>query len=228
MRPVEPRYVPAAPKGRVSPVPPAIRSHPEHAAPMAPADYGHASSRRMMVGLTWVAFGVLVAAGVVVAAFLFRPAFDTASVAPAEPVASAAAVESLPPPEPQPVPAVPDQAAAEPPATAVPAAAAPAAAALAGVGVVRLRVGPEFPADRQAAILAALKGAGLGSVQVEPLPFKVATSRVGYYRPADVAAAEALARLITPVVGEGEVGVRDYSQLLDDADPGRLDLWVGG
>ena len=88
--------------------------------------------------------------------------------------------------------------------------------------------GPEFAADRQSAILAALKGAGIGTVRVEPLPFKVTTSRVGYYRSADATAAEALARLITPVVGGDAIGVRDYSQLLDGADPGRLDLWIGG
>ena len=42
-------------------------------------------------------------------------------------------------------------------------------------------------------------------------------------------AAEALGGLIAPVIAAGgEVGVRDYGQLLDDAEPGRLDLWVGG
>jgi hypothetical protein len=34
---------------------------------------------------------------------------------------------------------------------------------------------------------------------------------------------------VAPVIAEGgEVGVRDYGELLDDAEPGRLDLWVGG
>ena len=64
---------------------------------------------------------------------------------------------------------------------------------------------------------------------MEALPFEIATSRVGYYRAADLAAAEALGRVVAPVIAAGgEVGVRDYGQLLADAEPGRLDLWVGG
>ncbi len=101
--------------------------------------------------------------------------------------------------------------------------------ALAAVTSVRLRIGPEFPPGRQAAILAALSEAGITAVQVEALPFEIATSRVGYYRAEDLAAAEALGRLVSPVVGtDGDVGVRDYGQLLADPEPGRLDLWVGG
>ena len=97
------------------------------------------------------------------------------------------------------------------------------------MSVVRLRIGPDFPSERQAAILAALAEAGLAAVRVEALPFEIATSRVGYYRAADLAAAEALGRLVAPVIAAGgEVGVRDYGQLLADPEPGRLDLWVGG
>ncbi len=92
---------------------------------------------------------------------------------------------------------------------------------------MRLRVGPEFPADREQAILQALAAAGLADVRVEALPFEIATSRVGYYLAADLAAAEALGTVIAPVLGGGEVAVRDYSQLLSDPEPGRLDLWVG-
>jgi hypothetical protein len=62
-------------------------------------------------------------------------------------------------------------------------------------------------------------------VRVEALPFKVASSRVGYYRADDLAAAEALGRLVTPVLAEA-IGVRDYGKLLADPEPGRLDLWV--
>jgi hypothetical protein len=66
-------------------------------------------------------------------------------------------------------------------------------------------------------------------VKVELLPFKIATSRVGYYRAVDLPAAEELGKLIAPVIAGGtEVGVRDYAQLLADPEPGRLDLWVGG
>ena len=71
--------------------------------------------------------------------------------------------------------------------------------ALAAVTSVRLRIGPEFPPGRQAAILAALSEAGITAVQVEALPFEIATSRVGYYRAEDLAAAEALGRLVSPV-----------------------------
>ncbi len=103
------------------------------------------------------------------------------------------------------------------------------AAALAGVANVRLRTGTGFPATERDAVVAALGQAGLADVQVEPLPFSVANARVGYYLPADKAAAEALAAFVAPVLGFGEpLAVRDYGALLDDAAPGRLDLWVGG
>ena len=63
---------------------------------------------------------------------------------------------------------------------------------------------------------------------VEPLPFEIATSRVGYYRADDLPAAEALGRVVAPVIAPGgSVGVRDYGALLADAQPGRLDLWIG-
>ena len=92
---------------------------------------------------------------------------------------------------------------------------APADPALAGVTSVRLRVGPDFPSERKAAILAALAKAGITGVQVEALPFEIASSRVGYYRAADLAAAEALGRVVAPVIAAGgEVGVRDYGPLL--------------
>ena len=61
--------------------------------------------------------------------------------------------------------------------------------ALAGVTSVRLRVGPDFPAERQKAILDALAAAGISDIRVEALPFEIATSRVGYYRADDEAAA---------------------------------------
>ena len=117
-------------------------------------------------------------------------------------------------------------------ATAAAAADVPAVmAVLQTVSVVRLRIGPGFPAERQGAIVAALEGAGVPDVRIEALPFRIATSRVGYYRAEDLAAAEALGRLVAPVIAGGdsdEIGVRDYGQLLSDPEPGRLDLWVGG
>jgi hypothetical protein len=117
----------------------------------------------------------------------------------------------------------------EPPApevaTSAPVEAAPAFAA---VSTVRLRVGQAFPEAGQAAILAALAAAGLGDVRVELQPFAIATSRVGYYRAEDLAAAEALGRLAAEATGGGAIEPRDYSQLLPDAEPGRLDLWIGG
>jgi hypothetical protein len=110
-------------------------------------------------------------------------------------------------------------------AAAVP---APEQAALAGVTSVRLRTGTGFAEADRAAVLAALGDVGLSDVRVEPLPFAVASSRVGYYRPEDKRAAEALAAVIAPVLSYGQpLPVRDYGELLDDAEPGRLDLWIG-
>jgi hypothetical protein len=154
----------------------------------------------------WIAVAVVAAAGIVLAAVLMRPQ-TPAAPAPAEVAAEL--------PAPSPADAV---------AEAAPAAADPA---LTGVSVVRLRVGPEFPAEREAALLDALRAAGISGVRVETVPFRVATSRVGYYRADDLAAAEALGRLVTPVLSE-TIGVRDYGKLLADAEPGRLDLWVEG
>ncbi len=152
----------------------------------------------------WIGVGVLVGAGLVAAAVFLRP--ETPAAVPVE---TAAAVAEAP----QVAEVEEEVAPANDPS-------------LAGVGVVRLRVGPEFSAERQAAILAALRGAGITGVRVEALPFRIATSRVGYYRSDDLAAAEALGRLVTPVLSES-IGVRDYGKLLADPEPGRLDLWVG-
>lgn len=63
---------------------------------------------------------------------------------------------------------------------------------------------------------------------VEEISFPIALSRVGYYLTADRPAAVELAEDVAGVVGGdgGEVAVRDYGNLLPDAEPGRLDLWV--
>lgn len=94
---------------------------------------------------------------------------------------------------------------------------------------MRLRVGPGFPPERQAEIMTLLTDAGHDDVLVERIPFSIAVSRVGYYRPEDRAAATELARLVSSVLDEptGSIAVRDYSELIPDAVPGRLDLWIG-
>lgn len=106
----------------------------------------------------------------------------------------------------------------------------PLAAAVADLPTMRLRVGPGFPQERQAEILDILAEAGHGTVLVESIPFTIAVSRVGYYRPEDRAAAADLARLVSPALDPptGTIAVRDYAELIPDAAPGRLDLWIGG
>lgn len=129
-------------------------------------------------------------------------------------------------PERQVVPEAPPVEAAAPVA---PVAGPADAAALAGVSHLRLRLPEEVDAGRREALVAALKAGGVGEVQVEPLPFAVETSRVGFYLAADRAAAEAVAQLMGPlVVPDGALPVRDYGKLLDEPQPGRIDLWVGG
>lgn len=156
--------------------------------------------------VAWSAVGGLAAAAIVLAAVLLRPGADEtdASGGPEAPVAAATGGE-------------------EAPAVVTP------GDALAAVTVVRLRVGPSVDAAERDALVGALKSAGVPEVMVEPLTFRIATSRVGYYREGDLAAAEALARLMSPMLGSKDtVGVRDYGKLLTDPQAGRLDLWVGG
>lgn len=178
-----------------------------------------------------IAGGVIGAVGLVAAAFFLRPAeapapqVETSATASATPATAepggATAPEGVAPPQ----PATGDNASPAPPAAAVPL----ADPALATVTSVRLRVGPGFPEDRQQAIVDALRAAGLPSVQVESLPFAITASRVGYYRPEDLPAAEALGRILGPVTSAdgAAIGVRDYAKLLAGAAPGRLDLWIG-
>lgn len=94
---------------------------------------------------------------------------------------------------------------------------------------MRLRVGPGFPPERQSEIMDLLAGAGHDDVLIERIPFSIAVSRVGYYRPEDRAAATDLARLVSSVLDEptGTIAVRDYAELIPDAVAGRLDLWIG-
>jgi len=116
---------------------------------------------------------------------------------------------------------------AEAPAAEPAAEAAPADPALAAVGSVRVRASEGLAPARRDAIVAALADGGIVEVEVEGLPFAVEISRVGFYVAADRAAAEALARRLEPLVTPGTLlPVRDYGKLVDDPEPGRLDLWV--
>jgi hypothetical protein len=180
-----------------------------------------AQASRLRSMTIWIGLGAALAIAIVVAAFLLRPgaAPETAD-APAEGTA-AMSTES-------PAPAPPGVSGEQP--VSVPEASRPLAdPALAGVDTVRLRIGPEIADERRNQLAAALTQAGIPNVVVEQLPFRIATSRIGYYRDEDRAAAEALARVISPAVAEGDaIGVRDYGELLSDPQPGRLDLWIGG
>ena len=58
----------------------------------------------------------------------------------------------------------------------------------------------------------------------EQMPFSISRSRVGYFREADRAAAQAL---IAALRGTNEIAeLRDYSKLMSVPEPGRLDLWI--
>lgn len=156
----------------------------------------------------WIAAGAITAVAIVMAAVLLRTGN---SLAPAEQAETA--VE-------EPQAAAPAGEAEAPRQVADP--------ALLPIATVRLRIGPEVSGERQEALVTALTESGIPEVVVEPLPFRIATSRVGYYRDVDLNAAEALARVISPAIGAGgTIGVRDYGELLSDPRPGRLDLWIG-
>ena len=166
--------------------------------------------RRPLPVALWIGLGLLVAVSLVLTALFLRP--DPTLVAGA-PVAETVEPAATPEPEPDALPAEPD------------AVAEPADPALGAVGSVRVRLGEGFPDERRDTIVAALEAGGIADVQVEVLPFAIATSRVGYYLGPDRAAAEALARLAAPAAG-GSLAVRDYGKLLDDPESGRLDLWI--
>lgn len=223
---VEARSAMGEPSG-AAPVPPAHHPEPIHPAdspvrmeqpqrverrrsePRHPLRQAVVDGRRRRAGMVaWIGFGVVFAATCVVVAFLFQPDPQGA------PTVDVLGYPEAAPPEPEAL------------AADVPAA-VPMVAALPDGLQVRVRVGPDFPDALEASIVAALESAGVDAVQVEPLPFPVSTSRVGYYRPEDRAAAEALAAAIGPTLSE-RVGTRDYGQLSPPPEPGRLDLWVDG
>lgn len=184
---------------------PVDRPDPEARAPLPGADHRDAVPLRGTRGLAgWIAFGLGVAAALIAAAIYLRP----------DPVVPAAE------PAADPVPATLDEAGEADPV-------APDAATQ--PGIIRLRVGPDANPVEIARITEALETEGLGPIRVETLPFAITQSRVGYYRPEDEAAARTLAELAGPLIGtdSGEIGLRDYGDLLEDTDPGRLDLWLG-
>jgi len=95
--------------------------------------------------------------------------------------------------------------------------------ALAAV-TVHLRVGAGLPTAERQRIQATLAKAGYSSVVVQQMPFSISRSRVGYFREADRAAAQAL---IAALRGTNEIAeLRDYSKLMSVPEPGRLDLWI--
>lgn len=158
-----------------------------------------------------IAGGLAAAVAIFAGALVLRPDADRTADAPAS---------ASPPPSES--PATPDTETAA--STGAPSPAE--TAALSGITEIRLRLGPGFPADRRDAVVAALKTAGLTGVTVETVPVAVAASRVGYYLPADRAAAEALARLMAPSLGGRRINARDYQGLMPTPVPGRLDLWI--
>lgn len=225
------RSAPRAATGTPAPPMPAsapLSPSPERAGPQVqPAagretGYGprpHVARTGQLRGVAiWIGLGAFVAAAIVAAAVLFRPSEqppEAEQVAPAVDAPADGAADGGSAPVTEPAPAGPARQVAD--------------AALLPVRVVRLRIGPEVGETRRDALVSALKGAGVPEVVVEPLPFRIATSRIGYYRDDDLAAAQALARAISPTVGDGSaIGVRDYGELLTDPEPGRLDLWIGG
>ena len=99
-----------------------------------------------------------------------------------------------------------------------------------GMAPPRLRVAQDLPRARRDTIIAALRAAGYGEPDLEVLPFPIAVSRVGYYRPQDQEAAETLATFLGGLLDpEGRtVRVRDYGVLADGEPPRRLDIWISG
>jgi hypothetical protein len=103
---------------------------------------------------------------------------------------------------------------------AKPEAKAPVAVA---ITTVHLRVDAGITPIEQQRIEAALAKGGYGTV-VQQMPFSISRSRVGYFREADRASAEAL---IAALRGTHDVvELRDYSKLIAVPEPGRLDLWI--
>lgn len=101
------------------------------------------------------------------------------------------------------------------------------APALAGIAAVRVRIPASVSEARKEAVVAALTSGGIPRVTVEAVPFEIGSSRVGYYRAEDEAAASALAVVAGPMVmPSGQLPLRNYGPLADDRGTGRLDLWV--
>lgn len=103
--------------------------------------------------------------------------------------------------------------------------AAVAAAVAAPAGpTVHLRLGTGLAPEARAQIEAALAAAGYDRVLVHEMPFRISRSRVGYFRAADRAEAEALIAALRGT--HDELELRDYGALVATPEPGRLDLWI--
>lgn len=188
---------------------PVDRSEPAVREPPPVDDHSHreAVPLRGTRGLAgWIVFGLGIAAALVAAAVYLGP--DAIAPVAEEPVAESPTIS---------------EPAADPVTEAAPVDPVPADEA----GLVRLRVGPDADPAEVARLTEALEAEGVGPIRVETLPFAITQSRVGYYRPQDEIAARALAELAGPLIGAGDVGLRDYGDLLADTEPGRLDLWLG-
>lgn len=214
-RPTPPGGPPLAWTGRQAEAPESP-VEPESTAHTAPRQPRGRSRRSVLLG---VLAGAGIAAAIVAVAIYLRPQAVGTPLneppAPTTPAEESGGAITAPAGEYSPDPS-------EAVASAIPAE-GPAGPAL------RLRVGPDVDPAREAEILAELSsGAGPGGVLVERLPFRIAASRVGYYHEADYAAAVALADRLSPLIDDpaGALAVRDYGELLPDAEPGRLDLWV--
>jgi hypothetical protein len=90
---------------------------------------------------------------------------------------------------------------------------------------VRLRVGPDMPEARLAEVRQAVEAAGFAGVDLTAMPFAIERPRIEFYRPADRAAAEALAAALSPLTAGG-LDLRDLGEAAPSAEPRRLDLWL--
>lgn len=110
---------------------------------------------------------------------------------------------------------------------------APADARLDGAGPIApadarilIRVGTGTSPTRQSDLIATLRAAGYGTVELEAVPFEIARPRLGYYGEADRPAADALAVVISRFVDD--LAVRNFAANTTRSAPGRFDLWLNG
>ena len=165
-----------------------------------------------------IAIAALAMGQLIIAGALFWPQGET------EPARAPAASEALPPPTPAAALIAPEVVA--PAAAEEIAAAGPPAEPAAAAGTIYLRMSAGLGRQQRQRIEAVLAKAGYGTVIAQELPFSVSRSRVGYFREADRASAEALIAALRGTLDGLEL--RDYRALVKAPEPRRLDLWVGG